>query len=109
MAFQPGKHRTDHQRSSNICEPSIDLSLARSIRSLKIKEDRLGDKDVSPVNFNAGGDIALRNEQEWTSIRTAFEETVRKAEVIHGSTLNWISVLCEAPKVFSHFRWSIRK
>ncbi|XKL60795.1 hypothetical protein PGB90_007852 [Kerria lacca] len=53
-----------------------------SIRNLKIKEDKCDDLKISTVNFNAGTEIVLQNEQDWKEIHKLFEENAYKAENI---------------------------
>ena len=58
-----------------------DSSVCHSIRGLKIRDDRSNKPEVPVVNFQAGAEIALKNEHNWNQIHSLAEANAQSADV----------------------------
>lgn len=52
-----------------------------SIRGLKIKDDKSDKSSIPGVNYYAGADIVLQNEESWREIHSRSLINIQKAEV----------------------------
>ncbi|XP_065211389.1 uncharacterized protein LOC135839327 [Planococcus citri] len=55
--------------------------ISASIRNLKIKDEKSNTSSAPDVNYYAGADIVLKNEEIWKEIRSQSEKNIQKAEL----------------------------